>query len=191
MSADLWPDPVTQPAAEQPALPRAQLAAEAVFWAAVADEARARGALARESLDMQARQELTRDGIAPTWRIPGVGTVPLALSADRVDVADEAAYTEWVAASHPTEVETIVTTRVRPAFDAHLRAGAAKRSAACDEQGQAIPGLAFVAGGTPKGISIRPSTDARAEAAHLAAAALDGIFSARDVAAQLTGKERP
>lgn len=176
MSADLWPDPVGE--ATPPAKSRAQLASEAIWWDAVAAQAKARGAYARTELDEQARAEFTRDGVAPTWRIPDVGTVPLALTAARVDVVDPAAYTEWVAATFPEQVETIVTTRVRPAYDQVVRDAAAARGAACTEDGEVIPGLAFVPGGAPKGISIRASSDAKESAAALADAALDGLFKA-------------
>ncbi|GAA2327401.1 hypothetical protein [Dactylosporangium salmoneum] len=193
MTDDLWPTPnwadppaeVIQPeeaAAPAPVVPRAQLAAEAVWWDAVAAQAKSRAAGARNALDKQAQAEFARDGIAPTWRIPDVGTVPLSLTADRVDVVDEAAYTEWVAATFPEQVETIVTTRVRPAYDEVVRKAAAKRRAACTEDGEVIPGLEFVAGGAPKGISIRASSDAKESAAALADAALDGLFEARTAA---------
>lgn len=186
MSADLWPAPVTDsPPATAPA-PRAQLAAEAVWWDAVADEARARSANVREQLDAQARQEFTRDGVAPTWRIPGIGTVPLSLTGDRVDVVDVAAYTEWVIAKHPDNIE--ITTQIRPAFDKTLRAAAAKRKAACTADGEVIPGLLFVAGGAAKGIAIRATDDAKTEAAGLAASVLDGLFQSRTGAALLSGE---
>lgn len=184
---ELWPEPTPTAGRDEAGhvptgdndtpVPRAQLAAEAVWWDAVAAEAKARGAQAREQLDAQARGEFTRDGIAPTWRIPGVGTVPLALTADRVDVVDEAAYTAWVFEHRPDEVETI--TRVRPAYDKHVREGAAKRGAACTADGEVIPGLRFTPGGEAKGIAIRASSDAKDGAAQLATAALDGLFELR------------
>lgn len=178
MNADLWPAPVAEPADVAPA-PRGQLAAEAVWWDAVAADARARGQLAREQLDAQARHELVRDGVAPTWRIPGVGTVPLALTADRVDVADAAAYTEWVADTFPEQVETVTTIQVRPGYDKAVRDTAVKLGGPYAADGQVIPGLVFVPGGQPHGISIRASSDAKESAAVLAEAALDGLFQAR------------
>jgi hypothetical protein len=142
---------------------RAKLAEQTVFWDAVAARAAVNAAACRKLLDAAAREEFTRDGIAPTWRIPGVGTVPLALTQDSVTVTDEAAYTAWVADRHPTEVATVTT--VRRAFDERLRKAAAKRGATCDEHGEVIPGLLFVPGGQPKGISVRADNDAKAEAA--------------------------
>ncbi|GAA4439679.1 hypothetical protein [Phytohabitans houttuyneae] len=145
---------------------RAELAQDALFWSAVADAAKEKAQRARAALDSQARAELERDGVAPTWRIPGVGTVPLSLTSDSVDVTDPDAYLAWVAKRHPTEVET--TVHVRPAFDKAVREAAAKRGAPCDEQGEVIPGLTYRSGGAPRGVSIRPSTDARAAAARAA-----------------------
>ena len=179
---DLWPDPILgntqepcsicsgmgcpdcredeQPTGSgdvpAPIVPRAQLAAEAVWWDAVAAQAKARGAQAREVLDVQARAEFTRDRIAPTWRIPDVGTVPFAVTANRVDVVNEAAYTAWVLDRFPEQIET--TVRVRPAYDKTVREAATKRGAACTADGELIPGLEFVAGGAPMGISILPRT---------------------------------
>lgn len=153
---------------------RAETARQAVLWTAVAAEARARAAALSAELEAEARTELARDGVAPTWRIPGLGTVPLALSKDRVDVVDEQAYIGWVADHHPSEVEELV--RVRPVFDEHLRKQLARRGAELrDEQGRPVPGLAFVRGGQPRGISLRPDPAARQGAASAAAAFLDAM----------------
>lgn len=145
---------------------RATLAQDALFWSAVADAAKEKAQQARAALDLQARAELERDGTAPTWRIPGVGTVPLALTSDSVDVTDPRAYLAWVRDRYPTEIETVV--QVRPAFDKALREAAAKRGAACDDEGTVIPGLTFRPGGAPRGVSIRPSADAKTTAARTA-----------------------
>jgi hypothetical protein len=185
VSDDLWPTPVDEPAtALAPRLPRALLVQQAVFWDAVAEQAAARAADQRRLLFEQAREEFEQERIAPTWRIPGLGTVPLALSADRVDVADEAVYTAWVAERHPEQIETIV--RVRPAFDNVLRKGAAKRGAACTAEGDVIPGLLFVPGGLPKSIAIRASEAAKGDAAELAVVVLDGLLEARPAPAALS-----
>jgi hypothetical protein len=156
----------------QPAPNRAEQARLAVFWRSVAAAATDRAAALTGDLEAQARAEYDRDGSAPTWRIPGVGTVPFTLSSDRVDVADEAAYTAWVATRYPTEV----VTRVRPTFDEQLRKQLAKRGEPlCDDEGTVIPGLRFVPGGTPRGIQLRPTTEARADASAIANAYLDAM----------------
>ncbi len=149
---------------------RADQARAVLFWDAVADNAAARAAAAREDLAAAARAELARDGTAPTWRIPGVGTVPLALSIDAVVVADTLTYTRWVAQRYPDEVEQ----RVRPEFDKWLRRRAAQRGdPPCDDHGEAIPGVRFVAGGAARGVSVRPEPAARESAAAAALAFLD------------------
>lgn len=155
-------------------LNRAELARQAAFWAAVAAGARGRAAKASAELAAAAEAEYAEQGVAPTWRIRGLGTIPLALSQDQVVVVDERAYLDWVAARYPTEVEE--TVRVRPAFDEHLRKGAAKRGdPPCDAAGEPIPGVAFVPGGRPKGISLRLEPAAKAGAAAAAAAYLEAM----------------
>lgn len=155
---------------------KAELAQQALLYTCLVVEAKTRAEAARAQLDAIARDELARDGAAPTWRIPGVGTVPLAMTQDAVDVVDEPAYTAWVASRYPTEVETF--TRVRPVFDRRLRDEAAQRGAACDDQGEVIPGLLFRAGGLPRGVSIRPAAAAKTATLQLAAQMLDAVVMA-------------
>lgn len=162
------------PAGQAPGPNRSEQARLAVFWGAVASAASARAKTFTAGLEAQAREELERDGYAPTWRIPGLGTVPLALTSDRVDISDEAAYVAWVARRHPTEVETI--TRVRAAFDEQFRRQLARRGEPlCDDEGTIIPGLTFRQGGLPRGIQIRPEPAAKEAAAALAGAYLDAM----------------
>lgn len=157
-----------------PAVPtgnRAQLVREALFYDAVGERAQTFAAERREALEADARGELAANGGAPTWRFPGV-TVPLAMTRDSVVVVDRAAYAKWMAEHYPTEVEL----RVRDSFDKAFRAGLVKRGdPPCDKQGEVIPGLQFVPGGVPKGISIRATDEAKAGAAAAAAAYLDAM----------------
>ncbi len=154
---------------------RADLAHEAVFWAAVAEQAAARAKPARAGQEEQARAELARDGVAPTWRIPGLGTVPLAVTQPSVTVVDEQAYLAWVAERHPTEVEEVV--RVRAAFDADLRRqlAAAECDPPCTPGGEVIPGLSFRPGGQPAGVSVRATSAAKATALAVARDVLDSL----------------
>jgi hypothetical protein len=153
---------------------KAELAQQALMYTCVVVEAKARAEAARAQLDQMARDELEREGTAPTWRIPGVGTVPLALSQPSVDVVDVAAYVAFVARRWPTEVEYTV----RPAFDRALRTSAANRGAACDDEGTIIPGLVFREGGAPRGVSIRPAADAKTATLRLAGELLDAVVAA-------------
>lgn len=170
------------------ALTKAELAQQALFLSSLATKAKERLDAVRSELETIARDELQRDGAAPTWRIPGVGTVPLSLTADTVDVVDQQAYIEWVHASNPGEVETIVTVQVRPAYDKMLREQAAKRGPARDAEGEVIPGaardglgdvipgLVFKAGGQAKGISIRPAAAAKEASLQLAEVFVDSLL---------------
>jgi hypothetical protein len=143
---------------------RADLAHRAVFWDQVAEQAKARAAEVRAGLEEEARAEFVETGTAPTWRVPGLGTIPLSLTQDAVVVVDERLYLTWVLDNHPSEVE--VVSRVRPAFDAVLRKTLAKDR-------RDVPGLRFVPGGQPKSISVRASQDAKDAAAELATQFLD------------------
>lgn len=138
---------------------RAELVEQVLLWSAVADQAKARAAAAREALNEAAAQELVVNGSAPTWRIPGLGVVPLRLSSDQVVVDDEALYLDFVQAEYPTEVVLIV----RPAFHAALLAAAAEAGdpPVDPTTGQIIPGLRFIPGGQPRGVSVRPVGDTR------------------------------
>lgn len=157
-------------------LNRAQLVERAMFFASLATKAKEAADRIRSELEEQARAELESTGAAPTWRIPGVGTIPLALTQDTVDVVDEAAYRAYVATRYPDEVETV--TQVRPAFSKQLREQAAKRGVAVDDEGTVIPGTVFRPGGEAKGISIRPAAPAKEASLELAEAFVDSLLMA-------------
>lgn len=154
---------------------RAQLAGLGLFWDSVAEDAKTRSRAAREELNAAAQQELERDGIAPTWRVPGFGTVPLTLTAPSIEVTDPDAYLTWVAERHPDEIETV--RRVRPSFDERIRRSALKRGdPPSTPDGEAIPGLKFRPGGQPRGVQLRPDAQAKEQAALTAHAFLDSLI---------------
>lgn len=154
---------------------RAERAQMAHFWDSVADDAKIRSQAIRQELTAEASAEFQRDGIAPTWRIPGFGSVPLNLTSDTVEVTDPDAYAKFVAERWPDEVESVL--RVRKAFDGRLRASAVKRGdPPTTADGEVIPGLVFRPGGQPKGIQIRPDDQAKELAAHTAHAFLDSLL---------------
>jgi hypothetical protein len=116
----------------------------------------------RTALEEEARAELAREGTAPSWRSPDIGTVALPLTTEAAVVADIDALTKWVTARYPTEVETVP--QIRAAFQAALL-----QRATCDGDvvvdpgtGEVIPGLAVRQGGQPKTLTITASRDARA-----------------------------
>lgn len=47
------------------------------------------------------------EGVAPTMRAPGLGTVSLAVPKDKVAVDDVAAFAGWASSSYPTEVTAV------------------------------------------------------------------------------------
>lgn len=121
----------------------------------VAAAAAARAATLRAELEADAKAELAEQGAAPTWRIPGVGTVLLSVSKEAPVITDETALTAWVAERHPSEVETIE--QIRPAFRAALL-----RLSQCDGDkvahpatGEPIPGMTVRPGGVPRSLSFR------------------------------------
>lgn len=157
---------------------RAEQAKAALFWDAVAEDAKSRSREARAELTAAATEELRREGIAPTWRVPGIGTVPLQITSPAVDVADPDAYAAWVAVRYPDEIETV--RRVRPAFDERLRRAAVKYGdPPCTADGEVIPGLVFRPGGAPRGIQIRPDAPARQMVSDAARLFLDAAHEKR------------
>lgn len=76
-----------------------------------------------------------------------LGHVTKAKGARRAKVVNESALLAWVAANHPTEVETI--TRVNPAFVDKLLTQAKTRGAMLDDDGVVIDGLIEVFDSAP------------------------------------------
>ncbi|MEU8157993.1 hypothetical protein AB0B94_30440 [Micromonospora sp. NPDC048986] len=78
-------------------------------------------------------------------------------------IVDEAAFLAWVAERYPTEVETVVITRARPAWQSSFLTGVASRGEpACDDQGETVPGLEWRPGGDFGGISLRVDATTKA-----------------------------
>lgn len=144
---------------------RADLAGAVLLWSAIASEAHDQAVAARAELERDARADLEANGAAPTWRIAGMCTVPLATTTAQVVVDDPAAYTRWLEQRYPTKVETL--TRPLDAFDvAFRRTLAAGGDPPCDPAtGELVPGLRFVAGGEPRGVSVRPEPGVKARMA--------------------------
>lgn len=70
---------------------RRELAAEIVRLEGLAAAAKARAAGHRAELEADACRELEEQGTAPTWRLPGLGTVLLSTSREAPVVADPGA----------------------------------------------------------------------------------------------------
>lgn len=131
---------------------------QAIIWLdQLAAAAKAECAKLRADLAADAQAEFDEQGTAPTWRIPDLATVSAAVSQAAVRVADEAAFTAWVAKRYPDAVETI--TRVREHWQADfLRRVSGSVDVVDDpDTGEVVPGLAIRPGGQLAGVSIRVS----------------------------------
>lgn len=141
---------------------RADLAKQVLLYDSLASVAKDRAAGFRAELDIQARHELAEQGMAPTWRLPDVGTVTLPVSQESIALTNVAALLEWAVARHPDGVEMVPA--LKPAFVAGLekRLGAAGDLVCDRETGELVPGYRVRLGGLPQALSIRPSSDAKA-----------------------------
>ncbi|MER5740985.1 MULTISPECIES: hypothetical protein [unclassified Streptomyces] len=89
-----------------------------------------------------------------------VATLTLVDPAPAVVVADEEAFTAWVADNHPGEVETLV--RVRPSWQRQFLARLACVDPVADPHtGEAIPGLGVLPASAPRSFSLRPLPSGR------------------------------
>lgn len=68
-----------------------------------------RGGDLRVELEARARKVKNDDGVAPTWRAPGLGTASFSDPQPKVVVKDEPALASWVAQRHPTEATATIT----------------------------------------------------------------------------------
>jgi hypothetical protein len=124
--------------------------------------AKERAAEHRVALNAEAAGEYEREGMAPTWRWPDLGTVILPISKETAVISDMEALVEWCRQRHPSELETLV--QVRPAFQLALmhRVQPAGEVVVDPATGEIVPGLAVRAGGAPKALTIRPTPEATA-----------------------------
>lgn len=154
---------------------RADLTKQVLLFEQLAAAAKAKAAVARQQLDEQAKEELATQGMAPTWRLPDVGTITLPISQQSVYVADSAALVKWAAGISPSAVVEETTVRMEPEWHRGL-----ERNLIVDGDvvlwkptGEVIPGYAVRHGGLPMALSIRPSNDAKALAREYAEGLLE------------------
>ncbi|MEU3605345.1 hypothetical protein AB0E83_07765 [Streptomyces sp. NPDC035033] len=84
-----------------------------------------------------------------------IATLTLVDPEPAVVVADEAAFTAWVADNHPDGVETLV--RVRPDWQRRFLARLTRLDPVADPHtGEAIPGLGVLSASEPRSFSLRP-----------------------------------
>jgi hypothetical protein len=92
-----------------------------------------------------------------------IATITLTDPKPAIVIADEGAFTTWVAENYPAEVETI--TRVRSAWQRAFvtRLEASLDSVADSHTGEVIPGLAVAPASEPHSFSLRPLPRGREE----------------------------
>lgn len=153
---------------------RAELAKQAMLYDELAKSAKNRANTFRGQLDAQAREEYAEQGMAPSWRLQGIGTVVLPVSTEQPYVSDLDKFLDWVKLNAPQQIELVPT--VRPKFLAELLRDvrSADGAAVLVDTGEVIPGLDVRAGGSPGSLSIRPTSEARA----LIRQHADGILAA-------------
>jgi hypothetical protein len=162
--------------------PTNEILGQIILLERIAALAKQRAAPLREQLAARAREELERDGTARTWRMPDVVTASTSVTHETVHVADPQAWTRWVEARFPTEVERI--TVVRPAFQSVFleRHALPERREPSGEwivvdagTGEVVPGLGVRPGGEFGGVSIRVTSAAKAAFGALADQGLDRL----------------
>lgn len=76
-----------------------------------------------------------------------VGSVTLAKGKTTARLVDQAAFEEWVKATHPERIETVTITRVDPAYTERLLSAARQLGEAVDgETGEIVPGIRVESG---------------------------------------------
>jgi hypothetical protein len=155
---------------------RAERIAAVAALEQVAKAARAQAAAIRDELETEARVELERDGIAPTWRTD-VATLSLATSKSAVVVADPKVWLAWVSDRYPTEVETVRTVRSawQDQFLSRRVAAGADGDVVDASTGEVVPGVRLDMGGQPIGVRVTPTTEGRKMLTAIAAGQLERI----------------
>ncbi len=124
--------------------------------AAALDEAGQR----RDALRAEAVAELREQGSASTWRFP-IGSVSLAVSKDKVDPTNLAAFQKWVEERYPDAMQHTVQVSAgwRERFFASLEREGDR--VVDPSTGEVVPGLLFKPGGRPLQLSVRLDPDAK------------------------------
>lgn len=143
---------------------RADKSKAVLLYDQLAAAAKAKSAALRAELEADARAEYAAQGMAPTWRMPDVGTVVLPVASEQIVVADEDQLIAWCERRAPEMVEALP--RINPHYLGQiLHSAVASGEVACDPKtGEVIPGLVVRPGGEPGTLTFRPSHDARAVA---------------------------
>lgn len=160
---------------------RSDLVSGIAYLDAIAAAARAKSSALRAMLEADARAEYEEQHTAPTWRIPDVATVTAGVSHEAVVVCNERAFTDWVAARYPAEVQPSVRPSWQTVFLAKAEADGDK--AVDPATGEVVPGLTVRSGGEFTGISVRVAATAKTVLADLAGRSLRRALSAESTPA--------
>jgi hypothetical protein len=160
-----------------------------VYLRQLSAAAKAQGDRINAELDALTQAEYAARGLRSTYELPGVATVAQKLSQPSTTVTDDAALAAYVEQYHPgeVEVETVRVVKVRPRFRAELLTIASRvagENLIDRATGQIIPGVRHDPGGRHVGVSVTPTSDARALFADLAA---EGVYAAADLAGPVIG----
>lgn len=161
---------------------RADLTRQVLLFEQLAAAAKAKAAIARAELDVQAKAELETQGMAPTWRLPMVGTISLPVSQEQVYIADGNAFMDWLERHQPAAIDRIRA--VNPQWQAKLeKTFEISGDVVVDPAtGEVVPGYGVRRGGLPMALRIVPSGEAKAMAREYA----EGLLA--NFEATLTGE---
>lgn len=161
---------------------RADLTKQVLLYEQLAAAAKAKAAIARAELDMQAKAELETQGMAPTWRLPQVGTISLPVSQESIYIADGNALMDWLERNQPAAIDRIRA--INPQWQAKLEKTFVISGDAVvnPDTGEVVPGYGVRHGGLPMALRIVPSGEAKAMAREYA----DGLLERFE--ATLTGE---
>ncbi len=70
-----------------------------------------------------------------------LASISVAAGRTTARVADADAFLTWVFENHPSEIETVKTTRVRPAYERAVLDSAKKAGVPVDATGEVVPGV--------------------------------------------------
>ncbi len=70
-----------------------------------------------------------------------LASISVAAGRTTARITDSAAFLEWVFNHHPSEIETLKTTRVRPAYERSVLEAAKKAGEPVDATGEIVPGV--------------------------------------------------
>jgi hypothetical protein len=180
---DLWPDPVTATTVDvtPPSASRLDRVREILRLEGLAAAASARAAAVRAALQDEARAEYAREKTAPSWRMPDVATVSLAISKETIVVSDADALITWVKERHPHQIRTVTTEQIWPGFQTQLLADCVPTDdgdrAVDPKTGEIVPGVAVRKGGEPKSLSITAARAVKETFAAYGAQLLDDILN--------------